>query len=186
MENPLCSNGNISSAPVPYVGLYITGATLVCLLLILYDLFLSFRHKRPYLPCKLFSVNSATLTLLAIVSKLPVDLTTNMPSASDQITKLTGTIMVCVSMAFMMPSMGANRKAESISNMIALSLFVVTIVVNICIQLRTGVIFSFFWEHILISCFMVIMLAVFLHSTNNINAAKIHLAGTIDRHSEGM
>ncbi|KAK9159484.1 hypothetical protein Syun_005825 [Stephania yunnanensis] len=49
-----------------------------------------------YVPCKWFALNSATLTLLAIASKLPVDLTTYMPSAGDQLSKLTGTTMVSV------------------------------------------------------------------------------------------
>ncbi|KAK9110435.1 hypothetical protein Sjap_018495 [Stephania japonica] len=128
MDNILCSQAKISSSPVPFVGLYIASASLVCLLLILCDLFFSIRRKRPYLPCKFFSLNSTTLTLLAIASKLPVDLTTYMPSATDQLSKLVGTSIVCVSMAFMMPSLGINRRSENITNMISLSLFVVTTV----------------------------------------------------------
>ncbi|KAK9138852.1 hypothetical protein Sjap_009446 [Stephania japonica] len=83
-----------------------------------------------------------------------------MPSAGDQLSKLTGTTLVCVSMCFLMPSLAINGERESISNMIALSLFVVTIAVNICIQIYTGVIFSFIVEHIMIICCMLLFLPV--------------------------
>ncbi|KAK9138890.1 hypothetical protein Sjap_009484 [Stephania japonica] len=170
MARPSCSSGNgSSSSPVPLIGLYIAGATAVCFLLMLCDIISSVRHKTRYIPCKWFSLNSATLTLLAIASKLPVDLTTYMPSASDQLSKLTGTTLVCVSICFLIPSLAINGETESISNMIALSLFVVTIAVNICIQISTGVIFLFIVEHIIILCCMMMLLimlwpyAVFLN-----------------------
>ncbi|KAK9086556.1 hypothetical protein Syun_028950 [Stephania yunnanensis] len=92
---PSCSSGDSrSSSPIPLIGLYIAGATAVCFLLMLCDIISSFRHKTRYVPCKWFALNSATLTLLAIASKLPVDLTTFMPSAGDQLSKLTGTTML--------------------------------------------------------------------------------------------
>ncbi|KAK9085295.1 hypothetical protein Sjap_025706 [Stephania japonica] len=161
MARPFCSSGDSrSSAPIPLIGLYTAGATSVCLILILCDIISSFRRKTRYVPCKLFSLNSATLTLLAIASKLPVDLTTYMPSVSDQLSKLTGTTVVCLSIAFLMPSLAINGETESITNMIALSIFVVTIAVNVCIQIYTGVIFLFIVEHIMILCCMVMLLSV--------------------------
>ncbi|KAK9085305.1 hypothetical protein Sjap_025716 [Stephania japonica] len=76
----------------------------------------------------------------------------------DQLSKLTGTTVVCLSIAFLMPSLAINGETESITNMIALSLFFVTIAVNVCIQIYTGVIFLFIVEHIMILCCMVVML----------------------------
>ncbi|KAK9138543.1 hypothetical protein Sjap_009137 [Stephania japonica] len=173
MAKPLCSSESSSySSPVPYVGLYIAGATLVCLLLMLSDMISSFRHRIRYLPCKLFSINSVSLFLLATASKLPVDLTTYMPSARDQLSKLSSTAMVCVSIGFLVPSFGINREAESITNLIALGLMVITIVVNVCIQMYTGVIFSFITEHIVILCCMILMLFVLKFSTSNVNSEK--------------
>ncbi|KAK9141068.1 hypothetical protein Scep_010749 [Stephania cephalantha] len=143
MAKPLCSSENSSySSPVPYIGLYIAGATLLCLMLMFSDMISSFRRRNRYLSCNLFSINSVTLFLLATASKLPVDLTTYMPSARDQLSKLSSTAMVCVSIGFLVPSFGSNREAESITNLIALILMVITIVVNVCIQIYTGVIFS--------------------------------------------
>ncbi|KAK9085304.1 hypothetical protein Sjap_025715 [Stephania japonica] len=155
-----CADSNGYDSPVPIIGLYIAIASLVCLVLMLWDIFFAIRRKARYIPCRRFSLNSVTLTLLAIVSKLPVDLTTNMPSARDQLSKLTATTMSCICIGFMAPSLASNKRSESISNMISLSIFVVTVAVNICIQLGTGVIFSFVAEHIIIMGFMFMLLVI--------------------------
>ncbi|KAK9138881.1 hypothetical protein Sjap_009475 [Stephania japonica] len=166
---PMCLNNTKSdtdqfSSPVPIIGLYIAGATLVCLLLMLFDILSGLRRSVRYIPCRLFSLNSATLSLLGIASKLPVDLTTYMPSAIDQLSKLTGTTMICIAMGFFMPSLGTSSETERITNMIALSFLVVTVSVNICIQVSTKLIFSFHVEHVLIVCFMLSLLVVFWFS----------------------
>ncbi|KAK9159973.1 hypothetical protein Syun_006314 [Stephania yunnanensis] len=124
----------------------------------LFDTISGLRRKTRYIPCRFFSLNSVTLTLLAVATKLPVDLTSYMPSALDQLSKLTGTTMICVYMGFIFPSLGGSRESESMSNLVALGIFVVTVFVNICIQISTKVIFSFVIEHILILCFMLILL----------------------------
>ncbi|KAK9087897.1 hypothetical protein Syun_030291 [Stephania yunnanensis] len=147
-----------SSAPVPIIGLYIAGISLVCLLLMLWDIYVAFRRKHFHIPCRCFKLNSITLTLLAIVAKLPVDLTTNMPSAADQLSKLTGTAMICICIGFMAPSLASSTVSEDKANVASLGIFIVTVVVNICVQMRTGVIFSFVPEHITIMCFMFILL----------------------------
>ncbi|KAK9159652.1 hypothetical protein Syun_005993 [Stephania yunnanensis] len=139
-----CINGTLDdskySSPMPIIGLYIAIATSVCFFSILFDVISGFRNRKRWLPCRFFSLNSVTLTLLAIAAKIPVDLTTKMPSAHDQLSKLTGTALICICMGFMMPSLGINRESENWSNVMALSILVVTVVVNICIQLYTGVI----------------------------------------------
>ncbi|KAK9159483.1 hypothetical protein Syun_005824 [Stephania yunnanensis] len=140
------------------------------------QLFIDIRTR--YLPCKLFSINSVTLTLLATASKLPVDLTTYMPGARDQLSKLSSTAMVCVCIGFLVPSIGINREAESITNLIALSLLVTTIVVNVCIQMYTGVIFTFFPGHIIILCCMMLLLSVLWFFTSEINRGKTVIADT--------
>ncbi|KAK9141188.1 hypothetical protein Scep_010869 [Stephania cephalantha] len=157
------------STPVPLIGLYITGATLLCLLFILLDVFAGFRNKKRWLPCKFFSLNSVTLTLLSIAVKLPLDLTSPMPRVQDQLSKLTGTTLICICMGFCMPSLGTYRESECFSNMVALSIFVVTIVVNICIQMHTGVIILFRAEHTIILCCMTILLMALWYS-----ALEIH------------
>ncbi|KAK9137734.1 hypothetical protein Sjap_008328 [Stephania japonica] len=85
-------NSNYSS-PMPLIGLYITAATLVCLFFILVDVSVGFRNRKRWLPCRFFSLNSVTLTLLSIAVKLPVDLTSPMPGVQDQLSKLTEFIL---------------------------------------------------------------------------------------------
>ncbi|KAK9152848.1 hypothetical protein Sjap_000328 [Stephania japonica] len=152
-------NSNYSS-PVPIIGLYVAGASSVCLLFIALDMCAGFRDRKRWLPCCFFPLNSVTLTLLGIATKLPVDLTTSMPSAQDQLSKLTGTIFICICMGFFMPSLGFSTESECESNLISLSIFVITVVVNICIQMHTGLINSFEKEHIIILCCMMLMLTV--------------------------
>ncbi|KAK9104601.1 hypothetical protein Scep_021445 [Stephania cephalantha] len=104
--------------------------------------------------------------------EIPVDLTTKMPSAHDQLSKLTGTTLICICMALLMPSIGSNRESDSLTNMLALSILVVTVVVNICIQLYTGVIILFRVEHIIVLCCMMLLLLALLCATYDINSQK--------------
>ncbi|KAK9138657.1 hypothetical protein Sjap_009251 [Stephania japonica] len=171
-----CINGTLDdsrySSPMPIIGLYIAIATSVCFFSILFDVISGFRNRKRWLPCRFFSLNSVTLTLLAIAAKIPVDLTTKMPSAHDQLSKLTGTTLVCICMGFLMPSLGINRKSENWSNVLSLSIFVVTVVVNICTQLYTGVIVLFREEHIINVCCMMLLLLAFFCATYDINSQK--------------
>ncbi|KAK9141191.1 hypothetical protein Scep_010872 [Stephania cephalantha] len=95
-----------------------------------------------------------------------------MPSAEDQLSKLTGTTMLCICMGFLLPSLGTNSDHEWWSNMAATSIMVGTTVANICIQIKTNVIFAFHVEHILILCIMVVLLLMMWYSAYEINTLK--------------
>lgn len=105
------------------------------------------------------------LTVLAVATKLPVDLNSPMPRRQDQLTKLTGSIMIFISMGFFMPSLGDMTRAELFSNLIAISITAITVVVNICIQIGTGVIFSFLIEHVIILAFILVVLVILWFSS---------------------
>ncbi|XP_042478140.1 uncharacterized protein LOC122059428 [Macadamia integrifolia] len=147
-------------SPVPLIGLYIAAATLVCFFCMTFDLVYGlFIRKRPFLPCKLFSMNSFTMTVLAVATKIPVDLTTSMPRAEDQLSKLTGTALLCTSLGFYMPSLGTMGTSERYGNLAALTVIVITMVVNVCMQLETGLIFAFAIEHITVMvCILLLLL----------------------------
>ncbi|KAK9131873.1 hypothetical protein Scep_011401 [Stephania cephalantha] len=149
------------SSPMPIIGLYVAGASSVCLLLIALDICVGFRNRKRWLPCHFFPLNSVTLTLLGIATKLPVNLTISMTSAQGQLSKLTGTTLICTCMGFLMPSLGLGTESDLLSNMISLSIFVITVLVNVCIQMRTGVIYLFQSEHIIIlACMMLLLVAL--------------------------
>ncbi|KAL5718819.1 hypothetical protein ACHQM5_011685 [Ranunculus cassubicifolius] len=156
-------NRDKSDAPVPWIGVYIAAASAVCSLLMLYDIIHGFIKRQRWLPCKLFKLNSVTLTLIAVVVKLTVDLTTPMPGDIDQFSKFTGTLSLCNYMCYIFPSLGELKDS---TNMYALSILVITVVVNICIQLSTEVIDSDYIVriiHIIILCFMLFLLLILWH-----------------------
>ncbi|KAK9081254.1 hypothetical protein Syun_030617 [Stephania yunnanensis] len=154
------ANDNKISSPMPAIGLYMAVATLVCLILMLCDIFNAIRQKKPWIPCRFFVLNSFTLTLLSIATKLPSDLTTSMPSACDQLSKLCGTSLMCISIAFFMPSDVNMSRSEYSANLASLSIMAITIVVNVSLQISTGAIFLFKVEHIITLLLMLLLLGV--------------------------
>ncbi|KAL5713321.1 hypothetical protein ACHQM5_015407 [Ranunculus cassubicifolius] len=177
MENHGCINGSLENAnyssPIPLIGLYIAAGSLLLMLIMLYDIAAAFRSYKHWLPCKHFTLNSVTLSLIAIAAKLPVDLTTAMPKPVDQLSKLTATCLICMVMGFLHPSLANNSKSECITNMVALTIFVVTVAVNMCIQMVTGVIVLFFVEHTLTIFFMLLLLYILWHSAWESNGQKL-------------
>ncbi|KAK1304443.1 hypothetical protein QJS10_CPB11g00372 [Acorus calamus] len=98
--------------------------------------------------------------LLAISTKLPVDLNTSMPGRFNQLSKLTGTVLLCTAISNFMPSLGATGGSDVFSNVLALAILVVTVIVNVGIQMGTGVIYLFLPEHIIVLCFMFLLLVI--------------------------
>ncbi|GJW43289.1 hypothetical protein Tco_0072088 [Tanacetum coccineum] len=63
------------------VGLYVCAASLVCILAMAADTFQGFRQGKLWFPCRFFSLNTSSITVIAIAMKLlPVDLTTIKPN----------------------------------------------------------------------------------------------------------
>ncbi|XP_058106291.1 uncharacterized protein LOC131249497 [Magnolia sinica] len=172
-----CSNtGELNDAkfsePLPWIGLYIAGASLVCSLAMAIDTFYGFRQRKLGFPCKFFSLNATSLTLLSIATKLPLDLNTSMPRRQDQLTKLSGTILICTAMGNFMTSLGTMKDSEMLSNILALAILVITMVVNIGIQMGTGVIYAFLPEHAVIMFFIIVLLIIFAFSGLTIPKGK--------------
>lgn len=169
MENAGTVNGGLDTtryaSPIPIIGLYIAAATLVCCFCMAFDMVHGFVRRKLYLPCKLFPVNSFTLSIVAVATKIPVDLTTSMPRCVDQLSKLTGTAFLCISLGFFMPSLDIMKTSEGYANMGALSIMVITVVVNMCIQMATGVVFAFTTEHFIIIICMLVLLILLWSST---------------------
>ncbi|KAK9138307.1 hypothetical protein Sjap_008901 [Stephania japonica] len=154
------ANDTKFSSPMPAIGVYMAVATLVCLILMLCDIFSAIRQKKPWIPCRFFVLNSFTLTLLSIATKLPSDLTTSMPSACDQLSKLCGTAFMCISIAFFWPSTVYLNDSERSANLASLTIVVITVVVNVSLQISTGAIFLFKVEHIINLVLMSLLLGV--------------------------
>ncbi|KAJ0701703.1 hypothetical protein HanOQP8_Chr10g0382251 [Helianthus annuus] len=130
---------NHYSAPMLWIGLYIAFASLVCILPMVADLLHGLRSRQLWFPCKYFRINAAFLTVISIAMKLPVDLSGSMPGVVDQAAKLGSMAFMCIMMANLLPCLATMNNNELLSNLAALCVLVITLVVNVCIQVRTGV-----------------------------------------------
>ncbi|KAM0042918.1 hypothetical protein Hdeb2414_s0010g00335321 [Helianthus debilis subsp. tardiflorus] len=131
---------NKFSKPMVWIGIYIAVASLLCILPMLADLLHGFKNKKLWFPCKYFTLNAVSLTVIAVAMKLPMDLNNPMPSAVDQAAKLGSMAFMCTMMANLLPSLATMDSKELRTNIVALAILLITLVVNVCIQIETGVI----------------------------------------------
>ncbi|KAI3679389.1 hypothetical protein L2E82_51298 [Cichorium intybus] len=127
------------SKPMPWIGMYIALASLYCVFAMVADLLHGLRNRRLWFPCKYFTLNAASVTVIAIAIKLPMDLTNLMPGYVDQAAKLGSLGFMCTIMANLLPSLATMNSKELFTNVIALGVFVITLVVDVCIQINTGI-----------------------------------------------
>ncbi|XP_042484784.1 uncharacterized protein LOC122065057 [Macadamia integrifolia] len=136
-------------------------ASLVCFLAIAIDTIRGFRQKKLWFPCKYFSLNGATIAVLGMATIPSVFQRSPMPSHGEQLEKLTSSILLCVSMGFFMPSLGAMSRGDLIFNLVAVTVLAITMVGNICFQMGTGMVeYRFFVQQIIIIICIVALLAV--------------------------
>ncbi|KAJ9549881.1 hypothetical protein OSB04_022424 [Centaurea solstitialis] len=128
------------SKPMVWIGIYITIASLFCILAMGADLLHGFQKRKFWIPCKYFSLNAVSITVIAIAMKLPVDLGTPMLGSIDQLAKVGSMAFMCIMMANFMPSLAVMDGKELLANVTGLAILVITIVVNIYIEISTGVI----------------------------------------------
>ncbi|CAA3021449.1 uncharacterized protein LOC111366987 [Olea europaea subsp. europaea] len=122
-------------APMPWIGMYVAAASLVCSLAMAADVFHGFRTKKLWFPSKYFAINATSLSLLAVAMKLPVDLTTRMWAGTDRLAKVSSLIFLSTAMGNFMTSLGSMNDKEILLNVIALAILVITVIVNVCIQI---------------------------------------------------
>ncbi|KAM0000266.1 hypothetical protein Hdeb2414_s0437g00893481 [Helianthus debilis subsp. tardiflorus] len=158
------SDGSLNNSkfndPMPWIGIYVAAASLICGIAMTIDALHAFRYKKFWFPCKFFSLNATTLTVIAVAIKFSVDLNAAMPRRQDQLAKVSSSAFICMVMGNLLPSLGTMEDTELMMNIIALGILVVTAIVNICIQMATGVIFEFWIEHGLIMVLMVVLLGI--------------------------
>ncbi|KAK6148364.1 hypothetical protein DH2020_019276 [Rehmannia glutinosa] len=95
-----------------------------------------FRRKKFWFPCKYFSLNALSLTLLAVAMKLPMDHNTNIPRNGDtQLPKHSSLVFISTAMSNFMSSLGSMNDKELLANVVALGILVITIVGNMLIQI---------------------------------------------------
>ncbi|KAJ0817395.1 hypothetical protein HanPI659440_Chr00c07g0718861 [Helianthus annuus] len=130
------------SKPMFWIGMYIALASLYCILAMVADLIHGFRSRKLWFPCKYFTYNAFTLTVIAVAMKLPVDLSSPMPGEVDRAAKLGSVAFMCTMMANLLPCLATMDNNALLANITALVVLVITLVVNVCIQIQTGVVKS--------------------------------------------
>ncbi|KAG2663354.1 hypothetical protein I3760_16G024700 [Carya illinoinensis] len=171
-------DGNLvdtNSQPMPWMGLYVAAVSLAFLISMAADVIQGIRHRKFWFPCKFSSLNATSLTLLAVEIKLSVDLNTSMPSRQDQLAKLSNTVFICTVISNSMPSLGTMQNNEMFTSILALGILVITVIVNICIQLATGVIYVFWKEHAFILFNMLVLLLLLSFSAFTVPNTKQYL-----------
>ncbi|PWA98047.1 hypothetical protein CTI12_AA023850 [Artemisia annua] len=124
--------------PMPWIGIYVAAASIICGIAMALDALNGFRYKKFWFPCRFFSLNATTLTVIAVSIKFSVDLNAAMPRRQDQLAKVSSSAFICVVMGNLLPSLGTMQDTELLMNIIALGILVVTAIVNICIQMGTA------------------------------------------------
>ncbi|CAA3021448.1 uncharacterized protein LOC111366989 [Olea europaea subsp. europaea] len=166
-------------APMPWIGMYVAAASLVCSLAMAADVFHGFQTKKLWFPSKYFSINAASLSLLAVVMKLPVDLTTRMWAATDRLAKVSSLIFMSAAMGNFMTSLGSMNDKEILLNVIAIGILVITVMVNGCIQIIQVRSFlrgrEMFVEEIIASFSILLLLAMLSASAIMVPTTKRYL-----------
>uniref|UniRef100_A0A251SYG3 Uncharacterized protein n=1 Tax=Helianthus annuus TaxID=4232 RepID=A0A251SYG3_HELAN len=128
--------------PMLWIGLYITLASLCCILLMLADLLHGLRSRKLWFPCKYFTINGFTLTVIAAAMKLPVNLSGSLPGVVDQVAKLGSMAFMCTMMANLLPCLATMDNNELLTNITALGVLVINLVGNVVFQIQTGAVGS--------------------------------------------
>ncbi|XP_071704388.1 uncharacterized protein [Rutidosis leptorrhynchoides] len=134
----LLSQQDRFSKPLPWIGLYVATSSMLCILAMVADLIHGVRNRKLWFPNKYFSLNAASLSVIAVAMKLPVDLSSVMPGVVDKSAKYASMAFMCTMMANLLPSLAIMDNKSLVSNIIGLGILVITLVVNICIQMGTG------------------------------------------------
>ncbi|CAH1442194.1 unnamed protein product [Lactuca virosa] len=97
---------------MPWVGLYICVASLVCTLAMAADVFRGFRQRKLWFPCIFFTINSVSITVIAISTKLPMDLSTDNSDRLGIGAKFVSIMFFVTMLANFLPTLGLMNDKE--------------------------------------------------------------------------
>ncbi|CAA2956575.1 uncharacterized protein LOC111391085 [Olea europaea subsp. europaea] len=170
---------NKLDSPMPWIGMCITAASVVCSLAIAADTFHGFRSKRLWFPCKYFSFNAMSLTILAVTLKLPVDFTANMLGINESIARVSSLVFMSIVMANFMTSLGSMDANEMLLNLAALGILIITVIGNVYLHLVTMRIYTdfleIFSEEIVVTSFIFISLVMFCSSALTVITTRSYI-----------
>ncbi|KAH6795008.1 hypothetical protein C2S52_005485 [Perilla frutescens var. hirtella] len=172
---------NHLDSPMTWVGMYVAAASAACSLAMAADAFNGFRSKKLWIPCKYFSLNAFSLTVLAVAMKLPVDITSNMKGINDKLARISSLVLISTAMGNFTTSLGSLENNEIILNSAALCILVTTIAGNVCIHLFQSVSIIYYdggdalGEEIGCSITMLVLLVTFFSSAVMVPSARRYI-----------
>lgn len=166
-------------APMPWIGMYVAAASLICTLAMAADTFRGLRSNKHWFPSKFFTINATSLTLLAVAMKLPVDLTTRMYAVTDRLAKISSLAFMSIAIGNFMTCLGTMDNKDMLMNVTALGILVVTVMVNMCAQIIQMREYlggrKMFAEEIAAAIFMLLSLVMVASSAVMVSATKKYL-----------
>ncbi|KAE9455912.1 hypothetical protein C3L33_12192, partial [Rhododendron williamsianum] len=163
-------------SPMPLIGVYIAAASLVCSLAMAADVIHGIREKKLWFPCKFFTINAASLAILTVATKLPVGLNTGMWSKTDHLAHLSSNVFMTIAMGNFLTSLASMGDNAIFLNIIALGILVVTIIVNVCIEIRNEIVDVVIWpEEISIIISMLVLFLILTSSALSTPTTKRYL-----------
>ncbi|KAJ0736126.1 hypothetical protein HanPI659440_Chr11g0440051 [Helianthus annuus] len=120
----------VEEVMMPWVGLYVAVASLICTIAMAADVVRAMWQWKFWFPTRFFTLNAATITLIGIAMKLPVDLGMEL-----DYTKYMSIFFLVTMLANFLPSLGLMDDTELLMNITALAVLLITIVVNMGIQI---------------------------------------------------
>ncbi|KAL3640515.1 hypothetical protein CASFOL_015483 [Castilleja foliolosa] len=119
-------------ASVPWIGMYIAAASAACTIAMAADALNALRANKLWAPCKYFSLDAFSLTVLAVAMKLPVDLTARMRGSNDKLARLSSLVLMSIAMSNFIVSLGNN---DIMVNLAALGILVITVATNASVHI---------------------------------------------------
>nr|GMC80613.1 disease resistance protein RPM1-like [Ipomoea batatas] len=132
-----------NDSAMPIIGVYVAAASLACSFAMFLSSCLAFINSFPKFNVRfsrnIFALNATWLTLLAVAIKLAGDVSTPKWSLRDIWVKNMSTIFLTVAMGNFFTSLGSMSNTDILTNVTALSILVITVLVDLCIEIRTHV-----------------------------------------------
>nr|GMC83125.1 uncharacterized protein LOC109168601 [Ipomoea batatas] len=156
-------------SPVPIIGYYVAAASLACSYAMLSDFSALLRETRLHLlldfSCNRFALSTTWVMVLGVATKLTGDLTSLMWSPNDNLVKITTTAFLTMAMGHFFTQLGSMTDKDILINVTSLGILVITVIVDLCIQLGTGVLDYSLFPGIIFSIVLLFCMFMIIVST---------------------
>ncbi|KAI8559094.1 hypothetical protein RHMOL_Rhmol04G0147900 [Rhododendron molle] len=140
------------------------------------DVIHGIRGKKLWFPCKFFTINAASLAILTVAMKLPVGVNSGMWSKTEHLAHLSSNVFMTIAMGNFLTSLASMGDNAIFLNIIALGILVVTIIVNVCIEIQNDVLDWYIWaEEKFIIISMLVLFLISISSALSIPTTKSYL-----------